>query len=157
MKTNIWQTTNQEPWVESVLSGRTKVKTRRSKPVVPVGAIVFLHASKSMWPGWREIIWTNEIDKEDLHLGFIVGIAVVSAVGRSRDIFLQNEWKAFDMKYGGNCAAEWCVRFNHVSRLDIPVPTRGFQSPFCRAKLETVEAVLDENPFVEDLFELSMV
>jgi len=148
----VFQTTNQEPWVEAVLSGRVTAKTRTSKPNIRPGDVVLLHASKSMWPGWRNIKWASGagVDPKRLHLGCVVGVATVKAVAPSREMLSAREARAWDLDNGRNCAAEWAVRFEDIVRLENPVPARGFQAPYCRAKRETVESVAAANPCLRE-------
>lgn len=145
----IWQTTNQQPWVEAVLSGLTTVKTRTSKPVVPIGAFVLLHASKTMWPEWRNLSWAEPWDPSKLNLGMVVGVARTCSVAPSEMLMTTRERKVFDVPWG-NCAAYWGVKFDRIHRLPKPVPAKGFQAPFARARPETVRAVLRSNPGVRD-------
>lgn len=151
MSLEIWQTTNQEPWVEALLSGKIGVKTRTSRPVVPLDAFVLLHASKAMWRGWKDLLWTGDFDKSVLYPGCIVGVAKVADKGITSRIITKDQRKWWDLKGGRNCAAEFAVRFKNIHRLKTPVPTKGFQSPFCRAKDETVEALIKANPYLRDL------
>lgn len=144
----IWQTTNQEPWVEAILSKRVPGKTRTTKPIVPIGVTVLLHTSKKRWPDWKWLKWSHEVNFSKLHLGHIVGIAKVSNVGLSSELLSAkdyNHWECLDNFSEWNCAAEWTVLFSDVIRLKTPVKARGFQAPYCRAKQETIDAINSNN------------
>lgn len=145
----IWQTTNKEPWVWGLVNGLFLVKTRNSEPVVPVGSVVFLHTSKSMWPYWPGLSWTKGIKKKELNLGCITGLATVEAKGLSQDIITKEELKFFRLE-NYNCAGIYAVRFSNILKLKNPVPTRGFQSPFCRAAVETYDKVVELNQEAKD-------
>lgn len=154
MKT-IYQTTNQQPWVEALAAGLITAKTRIAEPHVPVGATVFLHASKSrLWKDWPGLEWTKDMDMKKLDRGTIVAVATVEAVGPSDQILTKAEKKFWDVRYpygagttlGYNSVAPWTVRFTNIQRLKTPVAVKGMLAPFARAKEDTIKMVLDANP-----------
>lgn len=150
----IWQTTNLQPWIEALASNLISIKTRTSFPVVPIGAIVFLHASKSkVWPYWSGLSWAAKLDPKNWDRGKIVAIAEVENVGLSNKIFKNTEKKFWEVEddcaYIWSSIAEWAIRFKNIHRLKIPVETRGFQAPFVRAKQETIEKVLKLNSYLK--------
>jgi hypothetical protein len=150
----IWQTTNQQPWVEAVLSGRTAVKTRTTSIHAPLGAVVLLHASKHrLWPDWHYLSWADDIDLDALKatMGCVCGIATIVDIGESEQMLTAREWKAFTFRNGGGCPAQYGVRFDDIRRLAVPVPIRGFQLPYARAKAETIDAVAAANKDVRKL------
>jgi hypothetical protein len=50
-----------------------------------------------------------------------------------------------------NCAAEWIWDVHSLQRLRTPVVARGMQSPFARAKLDTIERVIRMNGELRDV------
>lgn len=152
MKTEIWQTTNQQPWVEALASGLIAVKTRTSVPVVPVGATVLLHASKSrVWPWFKQLKWTKNMDSKKWERGQIVAVAEVADVGPSQNVMTIKEtefWNVYnpDGTLWYNSVAEWSVRFKNIRRLKCPVDAKGMLAPFARAKEATVKEVEKKNP-----------
>lgn len=155
----VWMTTNQQPWVEALAAGVITAKTRTSKPVVPVGSTVLLHASKSrLWPQWKSLHnllpLLPEKDPEKWGRGVIAAIGIVEAVGPSEEILTKKEAKMWDVRevFGEgtwsqwNSVADYTVRFRDVKRLEFPVPTRGFQAPFARAWPGLIDNVLQWNP-----------
>lgn len=148
----IWQTTNQQPWVEALACGLITVKTRVMQPVVPIGATVFLHASKSrLWRFWRNLNWTTRMDPNSWDRGKIVAVAEVEDVGPSKEILKNKEWKFWNVSGQNpwNSAAGWSIRFKNIHRLKTPVEAKGFQAPFARAKKETIEKVLELNNYLK--------
>lgn len=150
--TYIWQTTNQQPWVSALADGLITAKTRRSKPSVPVGATVLLHASKNLWPDCDGLVWAQDTldDFRDLPRGAVLAVATVEAVGRTENILRPDEYVWWDVVFSVtrsyNSAAEWTVRFKDIVPLVSPIPARGFQPPFYRAKKETIDKILEQNP-----------
>jgi hypothetical protein len=145
----IWQTTNMQPWVEALLSGRTTVKTRSGRPAVPVGAVVLLHASKTKtFKRFDMFPWIGNIDFDALKasMGCVCGIGVVKTIGHSLAIMTAKERKLFTSSDGEFCGATYGIKYHSLVRLKVPVPTVGFQAPFARAKPETIEAVIKFNP-----------
>lgn len=163
----IWQTTNQQPWVQGLIEGVITCKTRTSKPCVPVGAMVFLHTSKSkLWPLWKGLNWVRHynMDPANWQRGKIIGTAIVSEVGLTADIMRPRESRHWDVDmihysrpgYNFNSAAQWTVRFKDILPLDVPIECRGFQAPFARAKADVIKKVLLHNPEVCEYLEPSM-
>jgi hypothetical protein len=160
MKQEIWQTTNQQPWVEALASNLISVKTRTSKPNVPVGATVLLHASKSrLWPHWDKLKWTRGLDSKSWERGAIVAVAIVDNVDWSDKVLTNNEYKFWDVYWKSddntlwyNSVAQYAVRFSDIKRLEKPLETPGFQSPYVRAKENTVKAILKTNKGLEQYF-----
>lgn len=154
----VWQTTNQQPWVYALSRGLIKLKTRTSVPHVPVGAIVLLHASKSrMWPGWKNLCWTGNMDEKDFVRGAIEAVGIVEAVGLTQDLMTQQEekyWRVYENESVWSCAAQYTVRFSKIISLEKPVVTRGFQAPFCRAKSKVVTKLAMMNCLNKEINEL---
>lgn len=152
MKTEIWQTTNQQPWVEALASGLITVKTRTSEPVVPVGATVLLHASKSrVWPWFKQLKWTKGMDPKKWARGQVVAVAEVAAVGPAESVMTNKEaefWNVYnpDGTLWYNSVADWAVRFKNIRRLKHPVEVKGMLAPFARAKDDTVKEIEKKNP-----------
>lgn len=150
----IWQTTNQQPWVYALTEGLITCKTRTSAPCVPVGVMVFLHASKArLWPGWKNLPWAAKLSADTFERGKIVATAIVQEVGLTEDILRRDEYKFWDVKereWQWNCAGVYAVRFRDILPLSKPVECRGFQAPFARAKKEVIQKVLCLNPAVRD-------
>lgn len=154
---NIWQTTNQQPWVSALADGLITIKTRIAQPHVPVGATVFLHASKSdVWPHWRGLAWIDglDLDVRKLPRGVILAVATVKSVGLTADLMKDRERKFWYVDYEKSdgqvidydSAAEFAVRFVDVVKLKKPVAVKGMLTPFAHAKDETVKAVIKANP-----------
>ena len=150
----IWQTTNQEPWVSALVNGDILFKTRTSRPVVPVGAKLLLHASTKIWPAWEH--FTNRTMQRYASLipqlrketcGKIIGVGTVSLVCPTSRLPRSWSVKPWDVTWG-NCAAPWAWTCEAIVRLETPVKARGFQAPFCRAKQETIDLVRELNPGV---------
>ncbi len=151
---NVWITTNHQPWVEALAAGLITAKTRTSRPVVKPGAVVLLHASKSrLWRFWDGLTWTKDLDSKAWERGAVVAIARVANVGPSEEILTEKEYKFWDVYQNGkffyNSVAEFSVRFKDIVRLKNPVYCRGFQAPFVHAKPATVSAVVSANPKLE--------
>lgn len=151
MKPEIWQTTNQQPWVYALSHGIITAKTRMSQPCVPVGSLVFLHASKSrLWKYWQGLKWASEIDPKDFERGTIEAVAVVEKVDWSDLVLKKGEYKYWDVYENGNfvynSVGQYAIRFKNITPLKVPVAAKGFQAPFARAKEETVKRVLKSNP-----------
>ena len=150
---DIWQTTNSQPWVEALACGLISVKTRTSKPVVPVGATVLLHTSKSkLWKHWAGLSWIDQVGIRNLLRGFVVAVATIEAVGPTKEIFKNSEYKFWDVyEHDGkwNSAAEWAVRFKDIQRLPNIIAVQGFQAPFAHAKTETIRKIISNNPKFE--------
>lgn len=158
MKKEIWQTTNQQPWVEALAANIISVKTRMSYPLVPVGATVLLHASKSrLWPHWKGLRWTEKMDSKSWGRGTIEAVAIVEKVDETAKVFKESEYRFWDVyeRWGNieyNSVGIYAVRFSNIQRLKVPIQTRGYQSPYVKAKPKVVELVLKENPEVAYLF-----
>jgi hypothetical protein len=153
----VWQTTNQQPWVEALAAGVITAKTRSSFPRAPIGATVLLHASKArLWPDWKGLGYLlkrlPEKNPDKWDRGVISAIAVVEAVGWSDKILKESEYKFWDVYNTYNSVGYYTVRFKNIVRLTKPVATRGFQAPFCRARQTTVDAILRSNPELERYF-----
>lgn len=158
----VWQTTNQQPWVEALAAGVITLKTRTSSPRVPVGATVLLHASKArLWPGYKGL--TTLIEKlpekraEKWPRGVVSAIGIVKEVGWTMDLVdLKREINFWDVdEADGDCwssIASFGIRFQKVKRLKVPIAVRGFQAPFCRAPQTTIDAILRFNPELESYF-----
>jgi len=152
----IWQTTNTQPWVYALTSGSINAKTRTSKPHVPEGATVLLHTSKSkLWRDWKGLKWTKGLDPKSWDRGKIVAIAEVEEVGYTEDILKKSEYKYWDVYDGRgkdyNSAALFTVRFKNIRPLKNPVETKGFLTPFARAKKEVIKKVIKQNPEVKEI------
>lgn len=156
--TEIWQTTNQQPWVEALALNLITAKTRTSFPTVPIGATVLLHTSKSkLWPYWRGLKWTKNLDHTKWEMGKIIAIARVQKKGPSIEVLTREEEKFWDVyhdsgKFYYNSVADFAVRFSLIKRLNVPVEAKGFQAPFARAKKEVIERVLKANPDLKPYF-----
>jgi len=134
MAIEIWQTTNQEPWVSALVDGVIAFKTRTSKPCVPVGAPVLLHASTKVWPAWRE--FRNPIMRRYAEAmtpstrGRVLGVGIVSRICLASE-YSKKARRPWDM-FWGNCCATWAWACDPIIKLDTPVKICGFQAPFAR-------------------------
>src|SRR5579871_1792702 len=147
---NIWQTTNQQPWASALADGLITVKTRTAQPSVLPGDTVLLHASKSgVWRDWRGLSWTKDIDVPKLPRGVILAIATVEAVGPSEHLMTKSEKKLWKVKApAGNydSRAYYAIRYRDITKLGVPVPVDGMLTPFARAKDTTIKKLLKLNP-----------
>jgi len=157
----IWQTTNQQPWVQAIVDGLITAKTRTTKPCVPEGSVILLHASKSsLWRYWRGLKWVDKLKSpiKEIPRGKVVAVATVKKVGLSERVLKKGEYKYWDVynyvnEQGNlfyNSVARYAIRFSNVVSLKSPVDAKGFQAPFARAKPQTVVDILDANPSLED-------
>ena len=131
----IWMMSNRQPWPEALLRGLITCKTRSlAVNLPPVGATVYLHASKALWVGWQNLRWVNTfgIDMAALDRGGVVGVATVAAAGLTDDIMPQREMVFFDVYEGRgsywNCADGASIQFKDIQRLPF-IPCRGAQVP----------------------------
>lgn len=153
---DIYQTTNNQPWVEALAAGLIDAKTRTSKPHVKPGTTVFLHSSKTkLWKDWKGLKWISKLSRapEDLEKGMIVAIATVKEVGLTEQIMSKKDKKFWDVhvkyptgSYGYNSCAEWTVRFSNIKRLKVPVAVKGMLAPYAKAKPQTIALVKKLNP-----------
>lgn len=147
---DIWQTTNQEPWVTAFVEGAIKFKTRTSPIYAPVGSPILLHCSTKLWPAWREfdnkvmLRYVERLPELRRNLGHVIAVATLSHIGTFSDYSNEDllPWKVT----WGNCAAFYTWECSDILILKTPVKARGFQAPFCRAKPDTVKRVLSANP-----------
>jgi len=72
----IWMMSNRQPWVEALLRGIIRRKSRSINVALPpVGSVVFFHASKTLWKGWEGLYLTNKIkDIKNLPRGGVCGV-----------------------------------------------------------------------------------
>ena len=156
----IWQTTNQQPWVNALADGIISIKTRTTAPIVPLGAVVLLHSSKtSFWPHWKGLKWAKDLDVLSMPRGVVQAIAIVDKVDLTQELMTKKEYKFWNVDYvdrQGNhirydSSAEFAVRFKNIIKLKKPVFVKGFQSPFARAKKKTIEEVTRLNPSLRSI------
>ena len=167
MKTSqkeVWQTTNQQPWVSAFVDGAIKFKTRNMKPPEKaIGCPVLLHASTKIWPDWLMVdnpVMRSYADRmQELRketFGKVLAVGILHSI-RTSDTVSSKDLRPWDMadRYGSqwNCAAAWAWNCRQILRLTNPVKIRGFQAPFARAKEESIQAVLAANPEAADILQ----
>ncbi len=128
----IWTISNRQPWVEALAAGIITSKTRSaSVNLPPVGATVYLHASKALWRYWRDLWWLDEfrIDMETLPRGGVVAVARVAAKGLTETVMPPSDREYFDLGWvGGNCADVQTIVFEDIKRIKF-IPCRGSLVP----------------------------
>lgn len=148
----VWMISNRQPWVEALLCGLISCKTRSAGVhLPPCRALVYLHASKALWRGWRNLWWVEAhgIDVPELPRGGVVGVATLIAKGPTEvmmsvedaEYFSFEPWDDCDRRrlfYGlsmssivaawGCCAGEQTMRFENVRRTPF-IACRGAQVP----------------------------
>lgn len=134
----IWQTSNKQPWVEALLTGVTVFKTRSLGIYVPPeGTIVLLHASTSLYPGWKNYKWTDNMDVQNLKRGGIVGIAILGKHVMASPRTMGKSWRAFKTRDGQGRPNYLAIEFQHIRRTPF-IQCKGKQVPFHRADKEVV-------------------
>ena len=100
--------------------------TRTDNP----GAIVFLHASKALWSGWRDLWWAEDIDVPRLPRGGVIGVARLQSTGGSDEMIPPRERTYFKVGPfpGRDCADVQCLWFGPPRRLKF-YPCRGTLVP----------------------------
>jgi len=128
--TDVWMISNRQPWPEALLRGLISCKTRSvAVHLPPCGATVYLHASKALWRGWRDLWWVEKhgIDVPNLPRGGIVGVATLSENGLTRSIMQEKDAAYFYCGWNF-CGAEQTMYFTDVRRTPF-IPCRGAQVP----------------------------
>lgn len=135
MSDEVWMMSNRQPWPYALVEGLIRTKTRSAMVALPpVGATVYLHASKALWVLWRELLWVQELalDATRLPRGGIVGVGRVAEVGFTREVMpMEDLWyfKGRSPKRGYWSCADWkSIVFEDVRRLPF-IPCRGAQTP----------------------------
>lgn len=144
-----WMMSNRQPWVEALLRGIIRSKTRSLKVTLPpVGSGVFLHASQAMWKYWYGLQGVFDgfaatdppiyppADILALPRGGVVGFAIVEAVGptmetmpaEDRHCFIVNDYILGEGHIQWDCADSQTIVFRNVVRLPF-IPCRGAQVP----------------------------
>ena len=150
----IWQTTNQEPWVTAMCDRIIQFKTRMKRVTVKPGTPVFLHASTKLWPAHADLVHPAmrnlldfEMDRLKSNMGHILAVGIVSDIMPIRDVPME-EWGPWETNWGGTryCVADYAWYCTPLHVLNKPVPARGFQAPFCRAKPEVIQLAYRKNP-----------
>lgn len=145
----IWMMSNRQPWVEALLRGWITSKTR--SPFVhlpPVGATVYLHASKTPWGYWKELAWVRraEIDVRQLPRGGVAGCARVIAIGPTSTTMPENDREYFRVgdDWGSwSCADYMTIVFEDIVRLPF-LPCRGALVPTRKLPPELTRLVEQE-------------
>ena len=91
-----WMMSNRQPWTELVINKDIHVKTRNATNLKS-GDIVFLHASKALWSGWRdlELMAHQPVDATTLPRGVVYGVAVVDEVGQTEKVMPREDARYF--------------------------------------------------------------
>jgi len=130
-----WMISNRQPWPWALINGLISTKTR--SPAVhlpPVGATVYLHASKALWRGWRNLWWIQELrlNVTGLRRGGVVGVATVKAVGPTMAVMPARDLEYFQVELGDgktwSCADQQSIVFQDIRALTF-FPCRGAQVP----------------------------
>jgi hypothetical protein len=144
-----WMMSNRQPWPWALVNGLIRTKTRSvyvSLP--PIGATVYLHASKALWFAWRDLSWVQDfrLDVPRLDRGGIVGVATVSITGPTWDVMPGRDMLYFEMNNGmrtWSCADERSIVFKNIRAVEFfpcpgaQVPTRRL--PFDPSELKVIE------------------
>jgi hypothetical protein len=127
------------------MEGLISCKTRSGAVTLPpVGSLVFLHASKALWSGWKDLWWTADIDVRCLPRGGVVGVARVLEVGApARTVVPEADQRYFRI-YDGTCMDWQAIRFGAVERIPF-IPCRGSLAPTRKLPPE-VAAYVGEHP-----------
>lgn len=136
---NVWMMSNQQPWTTAVVDGLITCKTRGWGTYLPKpDDLVFLHASKGLWPLWKDLRLVREgiiPDVPNLPRGGVIGYATVDAVGYRPEILPTAESKWFDVFFPEpstvldyNCADVQVIRFRDVHRTPF-IECKGAQTP----------------------------
>jgi len=140
---DVWMMSNRQPWTYLLVSGLITCKTRSlGVSLPPVGATVYLHASKALWQYWRLLAWVHEygLDVKALPRGGVVAVATVAATGLTKDIMPECEQRFFDVmadedgryRYAPwepwNCADTRTIQFRNVEPLPF-IACRGALVP----------------------------
>ena len=135
LSADIYMMSNRQPWVFALTEGLISCKTRNAGISLPkAGSTVFLHASKAMWSGWKNLCWVQHgnISSKDMVRGAVVGLATVLQVGKTKDIMPFQERLYFDVigrhSTIWNCAAEQTIRFGKITLID-PIYCNGALRP----------------------------
>lgn len=126
----IWIMSNQQPWVEALLKGFMRTKTRKMTVTLPpADSLVFLHASKTLWPDWNMLSWRNEIDLKNIRKGGVCGMGLVEKVGSTKEVMPKEDRKYFDLKLSwGSCAGPQSILFKKVKEIPF-IPCKGSRVP----------------------------
>ena len=141
----IWIMSNRQPWVEALARGLIRTKTRSYAVwLPPIGAIVFLHASKALWQEWKGLEWAKNMDVPNLPRGGIYAVATVEKICDSHDM-PERDWPYFyyyDSFYEEEecCAGDRAIVFRNVKRIPF-IPCRGVQSPSRKLPPELEEEI----------------
>jgi hypothetical protein len=134
-KPDVWMISNRQPWVELLARGLIRSKTRSVMVTLPpVGATVYLHASKALWSGWRNLVWLEKrpILVTALPRGGVVARAHLVAVGPTKFMMPAADRAYFEVRddpFGiYSCADEMTMVFDDVVRLPF-IPCRGSLVP----------------------------
>ncbi len=134
MPDEIWMISNRQPWVEALLRGIITSKTRSlAVTLPPVGAQVYLHASKALWRDWRDLWWLDKfgIDMAAIQRGGVCGVAIVAAKGLTTDVMPRKDQPYFEMRgqfQPWSCTDRQTIVFKDIYRLPF-IPCRGSLVP----------------------------
>ena len=148
-KFEVWSMSNRQPWVEAVVRGYIHAKTR-SDIFIPKGAIVFLHASKSLWSGWRELEWTSRLDMKTIPRGVVYAVARAKDIGDTGRVMPEGDREYFRMSSGQYVANWMSILFEDVIELP-PVACNGTEQPTRKLKDPLKEAILNYPAYTEAL------
>lgn len=142
---NVWIMSNRQPWTDFLVKNRLKAKTRDTIYIKP-GDIVFLHASKALWSGWRNlaVVQDHDIDVSSLPRGGVCGVAKVGRVGKTDTTMPDVDYEMFEVRdgsHGWNCAMMNCVVFDMVLRLPL-LECQSAQVPAKKLPVE-LRSILD--------------
>ena len=135
MNKKIWMMSNRQPWVEALLCGLIRIKSRSLNVALPPpGSIVFLHASKALWSDYRFLPWADKMNVQHLQKGGICGVARCIEVAPIWDLKYNydNDSPLFDLYRDGEywtcCLDDQIIVFDHIRRLPF-IPCRGVITP----------------------------
>lgn len=141
-----WMISNRQPWVYALTQGWITSKTRSPNVYLPpVGATVFLHASKAIWSDWRCLPWCQDIDVNELPRGGIVAMATLAETGATNAVmpvndheFFECQWSDIQNDYRWNCAQEVTMRFENIASIPF-IACRGVRVPTRKLPIPLVE------------------
>jgi hypothetical protein len=130
----IWMISNRQPWPYALTEGLITSKTRSAAVhLPPVCSTVLLHASKTLWRGWRNLWWVLGVDVRALPRGGVVAVANLAVKGPTGIAMPPDDRKYFDVEadtVGGrwSCAGPMTMVFSNIRPVAF-IPCRGAQVP----------------------------
>lgn len=129
-----WFMTIRQPWASALAQGILTCETRSYPLRMAPGDLVYIHASKSLWPAWMRIHWGDAMFNwyaPEHPRGCVLAHAIVKAVGLTTDIMPQREKAIRQWGTPHYVGFAWSVQFGAVMSLRTSeyVYCRGTQRP----------------------------